>query len=154
ERRDAVEHIDSEIDLTEDRLDVVERRAAREGREAIEELLLLGAQEVVAPLDGRAQRLLPRREIALAADEQLEQALQPREERSQREHAKPRRRELDRERRAAEAIADPCQRRRVVAVERERCIEVVDAIEEEPHRLAAREIAGRRTGARLGDGER
>src|SRR5918912_1458338 len=50
-----------------DRLDRIERGAACEDRQAREEPLLVRRQQFIAPVDRRAQRLLARGEIALAA---------------------------------------------------------------------------------------
>src|SRR5262245_47117250 len=41
------------------RLRCVEREAARKDREPLEQRLLLGREEIVAPVEGRSQRLLP-----------------------------------------------------------------------------------------------
>src|SRR5207302_8407972 len=55
----------------------LERATASEDGEARKELLLLGGQQLVAPLDRRAQRALPLGEIARAAGEQREALLEP-----------------------------------------------------------------------------
>ena len=85
-----------------DRLD----RAATEDRQQLEEPLLGGAQELVAPLDRRAQRLLPLGQIAGAAAEVLEAAAESIPERLRREEVQARGGELDRQRQPVEPATD------------------------------------------------
>jgi hypothetical protein len=80
--------------------------AADEDREAAEERPLLGCQEVVAPSDGVAHRLETGGQVARAAGQEREATLQPRDERCRREDARPRRRQLDRQRQPVEAPAE------------------------------------------------
>ena len=57
-----------------DRLGGLERAAADEDGEAREQRLLVGAEQLVAPVDRRAQRLLALGQVARAAGEELEAA--------------------------------------------------------------------------------
>ena len=74
-----------------------ERAAAGEHREPGKEPPLLFAEEPVAPFDRRSQRLLPRLGIA-AAFEQIEPLRKALQDLGRGEHARPGRRQLDRER--------------------------------------------------------
>ena len=66
----------------------------------------LGAEQVVAPVDRRAQRLLAGRQVARPGAEEVEALLEPGEQRLGREQLRASGRELDRERQAVEADAD------------------------------------------------
>ena len=83
------------------------------------ERLLGRLEQVVAPVDRVAERALPRRQIVGAAGEQVEPLLEPAEDRLRREQLDARGRELDRERQAVEAAADPGHRGRVLVGELE-----------------------------------
>ena len=73
ERGDAVEDVDAEVLAgVADGLGRLERAAAGEDREAPEQRLLGRRQQVVAPVDRAAQRLLALRQVARAAGQQLE----------------------------------------------------------------------------------
>ena len=96
-----------------DGLGGVERAAAGEDGEAREERLLVRAEQVVAPVDRRAERLLAGGQVARAAGEEVEALLEPREQRLRREQLRARGRELDRERQPVEADADLGDRGRV-----------------------------------------
>ena len=84
-----------------------------EDGEAREERLLVGAEQVVAPVDRRAKRLLARRHVARAAGQQVKALLEPGEQRLRGEQLDPCGGKLDREREAVEADADLGNRRRV-----------------------------------------
>ena len=60
----------------------------------------------MAPVDRRAERLLPRGRVAAATDEQLQPVLEPVAQRARTEQSQPRRRQLDRKRDAVDAPAD------------------------------------------------
>ena len=72
-----------------DGLGALERPRSGEHREAPEQALLGVGQQLVAPVDRLAQRLLPDRQIAAAADEQREPALEARQDLRRREDAGP-----------------------------------------------------------------
>ena len=103
-----------------DRFRALERAGSREHRQAAEQPLLGVGQELVAPVDGVAQRLLADGQVAAAAGEQIETALEARPDLRRREDPDPRRRQLDRQRQAVETGADLGDRRRILRGQRER----------------------------------
>ena len=131
-----------------DRLCGLQRAAAREDGELREELTILRSEQVVAPVDRRAESLLPRRLVARAAREQLEAALQPGEQRLRREQLRPRGRQLDRQRQTVEADADLRDRRRVRRGDGEVGLHGPSALDEERDGLELGEVS------RVGHGER
>ena len=84
--------------------------ASREHREPSQQRALGIGQEVVAPVDARAQRLLPRQRRAIALGQQPEAVGQARRHRVHRERARARGRKLERQRNAIEAPADVGER--------------------------------------------
>ncbi len=101
ERRDPVERLEPAH-----RLGGFEREAAGEHAELREQPLGLRFEQVIAPADRGAQRLLALRRVAGAAAEQIEPAREPVEDVLRREDLDPRRRELDRQRESVEPAAD------------------------------------------------
>ena len=87
------------------RLGREQRPAAGEHGEPRERLLLVGVEQVVAPLDRRAQGLLPRVDAA-AGLQHVEPAREAVEQLRGREHAHARGRELERERQLLEPRAE------------------------------------------------
>jgi hypothetical protein len=73
----------------------------------------------VAPLDRRAQGLLPRQRCPAAARQQPQPVVQPRRHLLGRQRRHPRRRQLDRQRDAVQPPADLRHRRRVLGGEGE-----------------------------------
>ena len=133
----------TEVDERRERVEVgvadvlrgFEREAAGEDGEAGEQLLRLLREQVVAPLDRRAERPLAFRRVARAAGEQRQRALQAREQRLRREQLRPRGGELQRERQTVEPPADRIHRR----VRLERAADRAGSFDEERHRLVRRE---------------
>ena len=119
-----------------------------EDGEAREERLLVGAEQVVAPVDRRAERLLARGQVARAAGEEVEALLEPGEQRLRGEQLGARGGELDREREAVEADADLGDRGRVRVRHGEVGLDGAGALDEERDRLVLRERRDRRAGAR------
>ena len=72
--------------------------ATGEHRQALEQALLVFAQQIVAPLDGPSQRLLARRQVARAAGQQRQPTFQVGEHGLRREMANAHRRQLNGER--------------------------------------------------------
>ena len=95
---------------------------------------LLVVEQVVAPVDQRAQRLLARQRRAIAAGQQTEAIGQPRRDLLDRQRAHARGGQLERERNAVEALADAGDRRRVVVGDRERRLRRQRALDEQPRR--------------------
>ena len=87
----------------EDSLDVVDREPAGEDAQAAQEPLLRRRQQVVAPVDGRPQRLLPGQCGAASSRQEGEPVRQPIEDLLDGEHAHPHGGKLDREREAVES---------------------------------------------------
>ena len=81
-----------------DRLSRLHRGAAREDREARETRLLRVAEQLVAPVDGRAQRLLAGGRVASPCAECAKHGMQPLGDLAGREQTAAGRRQLDRER--------------------------------------------------------
>ena len=119
-----------------------------------EELPVLRAEQVVAPVDRRAERLLARRLVARPAGEQLEAPLEPGEQRLRREQLRARGRELDRERQAVEADADLGDRGRVRGRHGEVGLDRLRALDEERDRVVLRELLELRQVRRVGQAER
>ena len=95
-----------------DRLGGVEGEGAAKDREAAEGGLGVRVEEVVAPLDRRAQRSLPFRQIDRAARQQRQRLVEALQQGGGREELHPRRGELDREREVVQAPADRSDRSR------------------------------------------
>src|SRR5207302_8068535 len=75
-----------------------------------EQALLAGVEQIVAPVDRRAQRLLALGRVADAAGQQREAAPEAAEDLGRPEHLHARRRELDRKRQPVEPDADLADR--------------------------------------------
>src|SRR5687767_7075040 len=84
----------------------LERPSAREPRQCTELLPLSLGQLVVAPLNRRTKRLMPRQHGAARSGEKPEAIVQPRADVLDREQFRPGRGELDRERYSIQAPAD------------------------------------------------
>ena len=95
------------------RLGGVELAAAGERAQRGERVLLVAVEQVEAPVERRAQRLLALGRVARAAVEDRERIAQARRQRRRRQHAEPGRRELDRQRQVADQLADGRHRRQV-----------------------------------------
>ncbi len=123
-----------------DRLDGGELEAAGEDGEPAEEHPLVGLEQVVAPLERRRERLLPRRRRAVARAEQAEAVVEPLGDRRRAERSQPARGELERERQAVEPEADAGDVRRVLLVEHESGRRRRRPLDEEPDRLVAEQL--------------
>ena len=102
-----------------DRLGGLEVAAAGEDRQPIEQPPAAVVEQVVAPGDRAAQRLLAGRQVARAGGQDVELLLEPGEDRLGRQELDPRGGELDRERHAVQAGADRGDRRGVLVGDRE-----------------------------------
>src|SRR5207253_60618 len=89
-----------------DTLGGLERAAAGEDTESDERDALLRAEQVVAPVDGRREGLLPCGRVSRAGREQVGLALEPLQDLSRREQLRAGRGKLDRERQPVEPGAD------------------------------------------------
>src|SRR5207248_1993358 len=85
-----------------------EVEAAGEDREACEQALPVRIEEVVAPLDRGAERLLALGRFARSAGEQRQPLLEPRQQLIRRQDADAGGGKLDRERQSVEPAADLC----------------------------------------------
>src|SRR5512142_2859889 len=133
-----------------DRLGGFHEEAAREDADALEDELFLPGEEVVAPVDRGAERLLPYDVLLAVAGQQAEAVLEPVEDLPGREGAAAGRGELDRERDAVEPPADLADNGRVGPSDHERGVDCEGALAEEPYRLvvsgflrALRSVRGR-----------
>ena len=122
-----------------DRLDRLEPCAAREHGEAGEQALLVGLEQLVAPVDRRPQRLLTSRSVGGAADEEGEPLVEPFQDRLRRQEPDARGRQLDGERQAVESCADRGDDRRRLRVDREARLDSAGPGLEQLGRLARRE---------------
>src|SRR5581483_662379 len=136
----------------EDAGERAEREAAGEDRRASEQQPLILAEEGVAPVERRAQGPLPRRQVAGAADEQVESPLEPLLDRRQGQRAHARGRQLDRERQAVEPSADPGDRRRGRGRQGKRRVDRARTRREQRDRLRRRDLGERAAG--IGHGQR
>jgi hypothetical protein len=101
-----------------DNVDVIEREAAPEDREPAEERFFRWPEEVMAPLDRVPERLMPRRHVLRAADEQARSfCLEKGQELPRRQEARSAGGQLDRERKPVQSDADLCDCGRVVFVQ-------------------------------------
>src|SRR5439155_3048295 len=101
-----------ELRARRDRGGGVEREASREHRQPPQDDALRLGQQLVAPVERRAQRLLARQRRAAAACEEPEAIVEPRRDAFDAERGDARGGELDGERHAVEAAADGRRRRR------------------------------------------
>ena len=97
-----VQDLDAQVFHPADCVDRIHAGAAGEDGQAAEEGALALFEQVVAPVDGAAQRLLALGPVTRAAGEQVETPSQAREHGLRREDVDPRRRQLDREWQAVE----------------------------------------------------
>ena len=118
-----------------DDLGRVEREATGEHRKTREQASLGIGQQLVAPVDRRAERLLARDSGARTTGEEPEAVIEAVEDLLRAQHASARGRELDRERDAVEPVADPRDRRGRRVVEVEVRPDLAGALDEELHRL-------------------
>ena len=120
ERRQALEEVEPEL-RAGSHTAVADFRLepADEDRDPREERLLDRVEEVVAPVDRAAQRLLAGRQVARPAGQDREALPQPREEGLRREQLDPGGCQLDREREPIEARAQLGHRGRVLVRHRE-----------------------------------
>ena len=133
------------------------RQPPTKTREAREERLLLRQQQVVAPGDRPAQRLLARGEVLRAARQQRQPLVEAAQERRRRERPHPGRRQLDRQRQAVQPDADLRHGRRVHVAEGEVGGRAARPLDEQPHRLGVRTAsatAGRRRSGTASGGTR
>ena len=101
ERRHAIQHIERTVAArVADLPRGVEREAAGEDGEAPEERLLVRGEQVVAPGDRVAHRLLPGRQVAVAARQERQAPLQPGQQCRRREDLDAGGGQLDRQRQA------------------------------------------------------
>ena len=99
-------HVDLAVAVAPDGRDGVERRAALEHRQQAHQPPLGLVEHLPRPLERRAQRALARRPVARALRQHLEAALEPRQQRREREQADTVGGQLDRQRQAVEPCAD------------------------------------------------
>ena len=114
-------------------------RTTEHGQPAQQDLLVL-TQQVVAPVDQRAQRLMPTRRGRTAAGQHLELIVQASRKLLGRQHVHPGRRQLQRKRDTVQPSADVDDRRRGVSIQRKRLVARARAIHEQTDRFDATEL--------------
>ena len=121
-----------------DLLGRLEPERRRKDGEPAEERLLRLAQQLVAPLDHARERALSLGDHLRATAEQREAIGQALRDLLRRQRPEPRRRELEREREAVEALAHLCDRAECLLVELEVATRRLAPLDEEPHRVRGR----------------
>ena len=101
-------------------------------------------EQVVAPVDGSAQRLLARRQVPGAARQEREALLEARAHGDRRQQLDARRREFDRQWQAVETAADLGDRRRVLGGHLEVRLDGGGALEKQRDRFGLRGQVGKR----------
>ena len=117
--------------------------AAGKDRQAPEHRSLIRVEEVIAPGDRVAQRLVPGRRFAGAAHQQRQPRIQTRQERLRGEHLAARRRQLDRQRQPVEAAAELRDGARVLVCQGKVGFDLAGALGEQPDRRVPAQIRGR-----------
>ncbi len=144
ERGEAVEHVDADLGGgPADRLRLVERHAAREYRRPVEEPARAGVEQVIAPRDRPAQRLLALGQAAARRGEQIQALAEASQDRVRREQLDAGRGELDGEWQAVEATADVEDGRGIGVGQPEVGSDGHRALHEQRHALRARQRFGR-----------
>ena len=141
-RRQPLDHPCAVLSFRRDRLGGVEGAAPRKDGETREQNLVGGIEELVAPVDGPAQRLVARGKIAPAAGQQLQSVLEPPERLLGREQLHPGCGELDREWQAVQPRADLGDGRSVLAGERELRPDGAGPVHEQGDRRGAEGLVG------------
>ena len=113
-------------------------KAAREDATPAENVLLLGAQQLIAGGHGRAQRSVPRRQIRYTAEDEGRPRVQTLEDGVRRQDTQLRRRELDGQWQAIQVGADFGHIAHVVGHQTKRRPARPTAIDEQSHRGVAR----------------
>ncbi len=159
ERRQAVQRVKILVILRNaDSFGSLDGPATNKDRQACEELLLSVRKKVVAPVDGRPQRLMPFVVVAGTARQHAERVAQPLEQRLRRGELATRRRQFYRQRQPVEAGADLSHRGRVRVGYLEVRFNPPGALDEELHCCVLRQArdGGQGTPGRqeVGHGER
>ena len=115
-----------------------------------EQFLLVGGEQVMAPIDRPAQRLLPCRQVARPAHEKAQPMAELREHALRRQHPHPRRGEFDRQRQAVEPVADLRHRGSVLVGDREGGLHRHRALDEQGHRFVLGQSIQRRQASEVG----
>ena len=145
QRRQAVQRVDAGV-----RGDLGGRllgEAAREHAEPSEERLLVGPQQIVAPGERGAQRLLAGGQIAPLAREQGQRSIEARQHRLRRQDARPRGGQLDGQGEAVQAAADLRDRGVILGVDAEVRAHLLGALLEQAH-AGGQRVPRRRHGSR------
>jgi hypothetical protein len=123
-----------------------DRESTRQRAESAERALLIGAEQLIAPGDGRIHRLLTFGKIARADRREQDVLLKALEQTVEREQLGPWRRELERERQSVEPPANRRHRGAVARREPKVRLHVANTFREQPHRRTSRQIRRRRSG--------
>src|SRR5580765_753527 len=137
-----------------DLLGGLQREAPREGREPPQQDLLLGREQLVAPVERRLERLLARRRGAAARSEESEAVVEAAGQRGRSERVHTGGRELERQREPVQPVADPGDCGRRLAVERETRRNGTGALDEQAHGLVPEQRLRALLPVGIGDPER
>ncbi len=110
-----------------------ERPATREDPHPAQHGLLKFGQQVVAPIEHRSQRAMPRQRRARTVGEQCEALIEPFAQFIDRQRAQARRSQFDRQRHAVEPRTDRCDIARVVRRQVEVGTRELRAIDKQAH---------------------
>ena len=133
--------------------DSSEKVAGKDGEAAQDRPLALG-QQLVAPVERRAQGLVARQRRAPAARQQPEAIVQERRQPAHAEGVDAGSRELDRERDAVQPAADLGDERRIGIAQLEAVEDRRRALDEQLHRREAERLGGGEPGRRRRDRQR
>ena len=153
QRRQSLKGIDSQLSRAADRLDRVQRPSAGEDGEPAQQPLLRRLQQLVAPVDRAAQRLLTGGQIPRTAAQEREPASEPSQDRLRTEDACPCGSELDRQWQAVQAGHDLGDRRHGFVGDREVRAHRHRPLDEQLHRLVARKRLEARQAGRIRDAQ-
>ena len=154
ERTEAIEQVDVQLVPRAHLLDGVQSGAAQEDGEAPEERPFVIGQQLVAPVDRSAQRLLPLRAIAAAAGEKIQPVAQARQHRLGSEDVDPRRGQLDRQGEAVQPRADLRNGGRILVGDAEVRLDCHRPLDEQGDRFVLRQRLDRVVTPRIGCGQR
>jgi len=136
------DHVAREGGVGTNRLDGGDVESSRERGEPAEQHLLVRAEQGVAPLQGRCQRLLACRRGVARRSQQTEPGVEPRRDGGRVERAQAPGGELDRQRQPVETETDPGDVARVLFVDGEARHRRSPALDEQLHRFVAERIGG------------
>ena len=111
------------------------RPATGESCQPGEQPLLHVVEQVIAPVDGGPERLVPRQHVAAAAGQQAKALIEQRHDLVDRQHRDARCSQFQRQRNAVEPHANLGHRSGALLLQVEVCPVLTDALDEQPHSI-------------------